>query len=302
MDIAPGLSILIPVYNRDVTGLVRALLAQAPAWDGPVEIICLDDASEVAFAALNRGLASLAAVRYEELPENVGRAIIRNRLAAAAHHPWLLLLDNDSVLPDADFLSRYAHNRDRAPVLVGGTIYPAAPPTDPALRLRWLYGRLREARPAALRQRNSHNQLTLNNMLIQADVFRRFGLDEQLTDYGHEDTKFGWLLRAAGVAVHHLDNPVLHDGLESASIFLQKTHDAVRNLARLYLTEGLGRETKLLRTALRLRRLGLSEAVRAAFRLRYQQVQLNLLSGKPNLRQLDALKLYWLLEELSVSV
>lgn len=293
-----GLSVLIPVFNHDVRPLVRALLAQAPDWQGPVEIRCLDDGSGAATRALNAELADLPGVVYHELDQNVGRSAIRNQLAAAARYTWLLLLDNDSCLPDARFLARYRAARALAPVLAGGTCYEAAPPPDTALHLRWLYGCQREARPAAVRQRAPHGQLTLNNLLVQASVFRQLGLDENLTRYGHEDTKFGWLLRCAGIRVQHLDNPVLHDGLEAAPVFLQKTHDAVRNLVQLYRTEGLGADTRLLQAALRLQRWGLSEAVRTTFSLRREQVQRNLLSARPSLRQLDALKLYWLLSEL----
>ncbi|MBB4601339.1 glycosyltransferase involved in cell wall biosynthesis [Hymenobacter luteus] len=293
-----GLSVLIPVYNHDVRPLVRALLAQTAGWPGPVEVRCLDDGSEEACRRQNREVACLPGVQYRELERNVGRAAIRNQLAAEARQPWLLLLDNDSLLPDARFLARYAAARTKAPVLSGGTAYEAVPPQEEALRLRWLYGRRREARSAAVRQRAPHGQLTLNNLLIRAEVFRQLGLDESLTRYGHEDTKFGWLLRRAGAPVVHLDNPVLHNGLDPAPIFLQKTHDAVRNLVQLYRAEGLGADTKLLQAALRLQRWGLSEAVRAAFSLRREQVRRNLLSSRPSLRQLDALKLYWLLTEL----
>jgi len=295
----PGLSILIPVFNRDVTPLVRALQAQVTDWDGPVEILCLDDGSREAERQPNRSLASLPGVCYKELPHNIGRAAIRNRLASAARYEWLLLLDNDSLLPDAHFLARYAAARNLAPVLVGGTTYEHTAPRTTDLHLRWLYGRRREARPAAVRQRAPHGQLTLNNMLIQTELFQRFGLDEQLTRYGHEDTKFGWLLRQAGIKVQHLDNPVLHDGLEPATMFLQKSHEAVRNLALLYRAEGLGTDTRLIKAALQLRRLGLSEAARVAFRMRHRQVRRNLLSLRPSLRQLDALKLYWMLTELA---
>ncbi|MBT9394500.1 glycosyltransferase [Hymenobacter sp. NST-14] len=293
-----GLSILIPVFNYDVRPLVRGLRAQVADWPGPVEVHCLDDGSADAFRQLNRELAHLPGVHYRELDCNVGRSAIRNQLATAARYTWLLLLDNDSRLPDAQFLARYAAARHRGAVLSGGTAYEAAPPPEAALRLRWLYGRHREARPAAVRQRAPHGQLTLNNLLIERKVFCQLGLDENLTRYGHEDTKFGWLLRRAAIDVHHLDNPVLHDGLEPAPIFLQKTHDAVRNLVQLYRAEGLGADTRLLRAALRLQRWGLSHAVRAAFGLGREQVRRNLLSGRPSLRQLDALKLYWLLTEL----
>ncbi|WP_375433682.1 glycosyltransferase [uncultured Hymenobacter sp.] len=295
----PGLSVLIPVFNRDVTPLVYALQAQAKDWDGPVEILCLDDGSREVERLPNHQLTKLVGVSYEELPRNIGRAAIRNRLASAARHEWLLLLDNDSLLPDSQFLARYAAARTQAPVLVGGTTYEHNAPPTSELTLRWLYGRLREARPAAVRQRAPHGQLTLNNMLVETNLFRQFGLDEQLTRYGHEDTKFGWLLRQAGIQVQHLDNPVLHDGLEPATMFLQKSHEAVRNLALLYRAEGLGSDTKLLKAALQLHRWGLSEAVRAAFKLRQTQVRRNLLSVHPSLRQLDALKLYWMLTELA---
>ncbi|UOQ70348.1 glycosyltransferase family 2 protein [Hymenobacter cellulosilyticus] len=118
-----GLSVLIPVYNRNVTTLVCTLLEQLPDWGGPVEIVCLDDASAPEFQELNRLLAVWPAVRYQELPRNVGRSAIRNQLAAAARFPWLLLLDNDSLLPDDQFVARYAQARALAPVLIG------APPT-----------------------------------------------------------------------------------------------------------------------------------------------------------------------------
>ncbi|UOG76725.1 glycosyltransferase [Hymenobacter tibetensis] len=295
-----GLSILIPVFNRNVTALVQALLAQVPDWGGPVEILLFDDASAKEFRQLNRPLGKLAGVRYQQLPRNVGRAAIRNQLAAAAQHPWLLLLDNNISLPDASFLARYsdAASQDQGLVLVGGTIYTPAPPADPACLLRWHYGNHREARPAPVRQQKAYAQFTLKNVLVWADIFRKIGLDESLTRYGHEDTKFGWQLREAGIPIHHLPNPVLHDGLEPAAEFLEKTHEAVRNLALLYRAEGLGSDTKLLKAALQLHRWGLGEAVRVAFQLRQDQVRRNLLSVTPSLRQLDALKLYWMLTEL----
>ncbi|MBG8554839.1 glycosyltransferase family 2 protein [Hymenobacter guriensis] len=292
----PGLSVLLPIYNRDVTRLVAALVRQAPDWPGPVEILCYDDGSGEATRQTNRVVQTWPGVLYHELPHNVGRSAIRNRLAAAARHAWLLLLDNDSLLPDAQFLARYVAARATAPVLVGGTTYEPAEPSDPALRLRWLYGLQREARSASVRQRNAYSQLTINNILIRADLFRSIGLDEHLTRYGHEDTKLGWALRARQVPVLHLNNPVLHDGLEPAPEFLRKSRQAVLNLAQLFRSEGLGTDTKLLRSALRLRRLGLDQAYCQGFALVQRRVRRQVLLARPgSLRQFDALKLYWLL-------
>lgn len=294
-----GLSVLIPVYQREVGKLVRTLLTQAVAWPGPVEIFLFDDGSAEEFRRLNRPLAALPGVHYHELPQNVGRAAIRNQLAAAAQYEWLLLLDNDSLLPDEQFLARYAAARDGADVLIGGTGYEAAPPADPALRLRWYYGQAREARPAAQRQAAPYAQLTINNALIRAAVFRQFPLDERLSGYGHEDTKFGEDLAAVGISVLHLDNPVIHDGLEPAAVFLAKSEQAVGNLARVYRENGLGTDSRLLQTTLRLRRLGAAPLARLVLGAAAPALRRQLLSTHPSLRAFDLLKLHWLLRELA---
>lgn len=294
----PGLSILIPIFNYDATALVAELRQQVPAWPGPVEIWLLDDGSKPEVRARHRPLGALPGVQYEELPANVGRAAIRNALAARAAHGWLLLLDNDSRLPDAQFLARYAAALDPAcPVLIGGTTYHDAPPADPALRLRWLYGRAREQRPAAVRQLDPGGQLAINNALLSKAVLQRFPLDERLSGYGHEDTSLGLELTRAGLAVRHLDNPVLHEGLEPAAVFLEKSRQAVRNLAQVLRTDNLGANTRLAQAAARLRQLGLAAPARAALAALAPVLRRNLLSTRPDLRALDALKLGWLLDE-----
>ncbi|WP_303311149.1 glycosyltransferase family 2 protein [Hymenobacter sp. BT730] len=294
----PGLSVLLPIYNRDVTQLVQALVQQAASWPGPVEILCLDDGSEESTRRLNRVVATWPKVHYLELPHNIGRSAIRNRLAAAARYPWLLLLDNNISPPDKQFLARYATAISEAAVIVGGTVYTERAPANPELRLRWLYGQRREASPAAQRQQQPRAPFILKNVLMQAEVFRQFRLDETLTHYGHEDSKLGWQLREAGITIHHIDNPALHDGLEPASAFLYKTQQAVCNLVYLYYSNGWGRDTGLLRAALMLRRMGLGQVYRAGFLLMSKRIQRALLSAAPKLWHLDALKLYWALQEL----
>jgi len=296
-----GLSVLIPVFNREVNVLVASLLAQTRDWPGAVEIVLLDDKSAPEFQAQNRPLAAQPGVRYEELPANVGRAAIRNQLAARARHEWLLLLDNDSLLPDQQFLARYAQAvgaQPAAALFIGGTTYEATPPADPALYLRWHYGRAREMRPAAARQRDPGGQLTINNALLPSDLLRRFPLDERLSGYGHEDTRFGLELARAGVLVQHLDNPVLHDGLEPAAVFLAKSQQAVRNLAQVLRTDGLGADTRLVRAAQRLRRAGLAGLAGATLSQLEPTLRRRLLATRPSLRALDLLKLRWLLQEL----
>ncbi|MBC6609338.1 glycosyltransferase [Hymenobacter sp. BT507] len=294
-----GLSILIPVYNRVVTLLVQQLHQQLPHWNGPVEICLLDDASQAKIQAENRLLAQLPNVRYAELPRNVGRAAIRNQLAAAARHEWLLMLDNDSLLPDAQFVARYAAAQALAPVVVGGIMYAGGLPAEPALRLRWHYAQQREALPAARRRSLPPSQLMLNNLLIRADIFQRFGFDEALIRYGHEDSKLGWQLAQAGVPIHHLDNPVIHDGLDPAPVFLRKSRAAVHNLVLLYHKDGVGADSRLVRTALRLQQVGLRRLAVGLLLHLQPHLRANLCSATPRMLYFDLLKLYWILREFA---
>lgn len=290
-----GLSILIPIFNRDVAELVHALVAQAPAWPGPIEIRLLDDGSTEHCRVSNRPLAALPGVAYQELAHNVGRAAVRNQLVASAKQEWVLLLDNTSQVPDSHYLARYAAALGPAPVVAGGVRYAAQAPTEPALRLRWLYGCQREARTLAQRQAAPYDQLMVNNLLLKKTVIQSFPLDESLRDYGHEDTKLGWQLAAAGMPIQHLDNPIIHAGLETAAAFLVKSEQAVYNFARLLREGDFGKNSRLAQTARRLQGVRLTAVAQAALTLSEPLLRYNLLSNSPSVKALDALKLLWLL-------
>lgn len=292
-----GLSILIPIFNRDVSELVHALLAQASNWLGPLEIRLLDDGSVAECRVANRALATLPRVVYQELAVNVGRAAIRNQLVANATQEWVLLLDNTGQVPDSQYLARYAATRRRAPVVAGGVRYTDQAPPEPALRLRWLYGRQREARALAQRQAAPHAQLLVNNLLLKREILQQFPLDESLHGYGHEDTKLGWQLAKAGVPIYHLDNPIVHAGLETAAGFLEKSEQAVANFARLLREDNALANSRLAQMAQRLRRVRLAVGAQAALQLSEPLLRRNLLGPSPSLRSLDALKLLWLLRE-----
>ncbi len=301
-----AVSILLPVYNWPVGALVAALHHQAAAEaDFAFEILVFDDASPDGQlrAANAAALAAWPAVRYVELPTNLGRAAIRNELARAARYPWLVFLDADSALPDDAFIGRYRRAVAAAPeaaVWVGGTTYAPAPPPDPSQRLRWVYGCQREQRPAAVRQRAPYEAFTLNNLLIRAALFTRFGLNEDLgRTYGHEDTAFGGRLAAEGIATEHLDNPVLHLGLDAAAVFRRKTAEAVTNLVHLAQAGQPGaRASRLWRLAHQLQRAGLSGAARRLLGALEAPLVRNLDSATPSIRAFDAWRLLLTLRAL----
>lgn len=291
------LSILIPIYNFDVRALVNELSRQSAGLPLPAEILCFDDGSEERWKALNREVSRLPSVRYRELPANLGRSRIRNALADAARGSYLLFLDCDSEVPDGAYLERYARELDGRSLLYGGRAYREEPPADPQLFLHWLYGSRREQMPPSRRCEQPYHHFMTNNFLIPAAVFQEIRFDERLRHYGHEDTLFGMQLRNRGVPIRHLDNPLLHIGLEPAAVFLEKTRAGVRNLAFLYHSEA-GIETRLSLFYEKLKRAGALRPARAFLSLLRPLLLRNLLSPGPRLFFFDLYKLSLFLEEV----
>jgi glycosyltransferase involved in cell wall biosynthesis len=218
------LSILIPVYSNDVTSLVGALVEQTRLLNFTVEIICIDDQSNETWKKRNAPIRDFKEVTYTELLSNIGRSKIRNLLASKAQYPMLLFLDSDSKIIAGDFLSQYTESYTGKDVMVGGRIYPSESP-EVLYNLHWKYGSLIEQKATS--------DFQSNNFLIPASLFRRYPFDESLTRYGHEDTLFGYQLRQAGIQIRHIDNPVLHNKLESNPVFLQNQVDAIKNLIKV---------------------------------------------------------------------
>ena len=89
------LSILIPIYNYDVTQLVTQLHQQATATHQPFEIITIEDGS-VKHIAENDLLRDLPNVTHIVREKNIGRSAIRNQLADMAQYDYLLFIDCDA--------------------------------------------------------------------------------------------------------------------------------------------------------------------------------------------------------------
>jgi GT2 family glycosyltransferase len=227
------LSILIPVYNFNVVPLVGEIRQQSLNTGIPYEIIVVDDRSDAPFAEQNRVIREWHDIRYEELPVNIGRSKIRNKMAGMAAFPWLLFLDCDSQIVQRDYISAYLKNCTGQGVVCGGRTYRNTRPENPDQYLRWKYGRKREQKPAVVRNLRPWNSFMTNNFLISADIFEQVSFDENIKKYGHEDTFFGIELRRKGIPVLHIDNPLIHIGLESNKVFLDKTLEGVENLSLL---------------------------------------------------------------------
>ncbi len=231
-----ALSVLVPVYEFDIRPLARRLAEQrlpVPERGRQVEFLFYDDGSSAAFRQMNEEVQSLRGFRYKELGQNLGRSGIRNLLAREARGRLLLFLDCDAMPPDEDFLLRYLQAADERSVLCGGTAYPARPPEDPKLYLRWHYGRKREQKTAAQRRKNPRLHFHSFHFMAPRNLMLRLPFDESLKQYGHEDTFFAFRLEEEGIPIRHFDNPALHLGLEPAARFLEKTEQGIRNLLQL---------------------------------------------------------------------
>ena len=303
------LSVVIPVYNRDSRNLLSNLYLQAEATGIPFELIAADDCSAPEYRVLYSGFNPGPNYQFVPLTENLGRARIRNFLAETARGKYLLFLDCDTALPDKRFIARYLQLLQPASIppvnaatplppdaVYGGWMYEAQPP-EPDKRLRWAYGRLREELPAAERSRRPFDKLMINNFLIRRSLMLEHPLDPSFRTYGHEDTLFGYELRDAGVSLLHINNPVLHIGLEGNAAFLLKTRQAVANFYKITSEQAGGRESALYKSFAVLRALHLLVPFSFMFRLLIRALERNLQGPSPRIWLMDFYKLGFMAAE-----
>ena len=282
------LSIILPVYEVDASALVGELLDVARRENVDCELLVGDDASPTVVGWLD-DIAYRQEVRVFRAEHNLGRAANRNRLADAAKGDWLLTVDCDArVLPEFS-LTAYLRAARQASVVCGGVRTPASwPEPGHSLRLRYELAADRQ-RSAACRRQHPYDKLTLFNALIRRDIFQSIRLDNSLREYGYEDALFGIDLQRRNVAIAHIDNPLLHTGIDTNSEFLAKTEASLHNLRRL--SRQMAAHSRLLVSAQRIERWHLATPARLLFRTTAPLLRRNLLGANPSLTLFDLYKL-----------
>ena len=286
------LSILIPIYNFNVTTFVKGILSLAENEEVAFEIILIDDASEMKFRNINSKLEELNNVKYYQLEENVGRAKIRNLLAKKAIYKYLLFTDCDSEIPNKSYLSRYIENLKNKVVICGGRSYSNKSPFCKKELFRWKYGKKRESITAHIRDKNQHRSFMTNNYAIPKSIHEQIKFDETINQYGHEDTLFGIHLKRMKIPILHIDNPLIHIGLEFPEEFIKKTNAGIQNLIRISRKNNFNEiknDIKLLKISKKLRVL--SPLIIFFFMLSKQIILSNLKSKHPSLLLFDIYKL-----------
>jgi hypothetical protein len=294
-----GLSILIPVYNYNVSSLVKTLAAQLIKTGKEGEIILLDDGSSKAIITSNQPLQDIPFVSFHQNEKNEGRMVARQKLSGLARYNYLLFLDCDSEIIKEDFVAIYFDLMEKNLSLASGRrIYPDEPPKDCDLQLHWKYGTKRENRNRN-KKGNDNPGFMSNNFLIKRELFSQLNDSVQLTGYGHEDSWWGIQFEQSGIECIYADNPVLHSSLEKADVFLSKSENALANLLVLEKSTDkklLSRHVKIYRWYKRFNSAGLSNLFLFFEKPFHNYFRRNLLSCKPNLLFFDCYRLAILLK------
>ena len=289
------LSVLIPVKDWNPCALVESLAAQLIQSKQSFEIIVSDDSVESESLPLSQSIGQLPGVRYFCRQQPLGRSANRNFLADQAIYPFLLFIDGDAGIADQKFIRNYFDHLSPGTVLCGGTLYHPDPPDNPDYLLRWKYGRSREQIDAANRQMNPWKSFSTFNFLIPAEVFLTIRFNETISGYGHEDTFFGIQLNQSDVKIIHLNNGLIHLGLESSINYLEKVRQSVLNLIQLQqrnlLPPKYWRDINLLRTLNLLKKLRITWLISAWFNYRRKSMEKRLCGTHPSLLLLDLYKL-----------
>tara|TARA_B100001250_G_C19778382_1_gene780687 strand:+ start:67 stop:966 length:900 start_codon:yes stop_codon:yes gene_type:complete len=267
------LSILIPCYNFNVINLVRDILQQAKLINIKFEIICIEDGSTKKFS--NAELKKMENVIYEENKENVGRSKIRNILSKKAKFKWLLFIDCDSKINNQNFLLNYTQRMSELnTIFYGDTEYSKKHKNHKNI-LHWLYGKKIESK-------RKKNQFCSHHFLIEKKVFNHVSFDENIDEYGHEDTIFAIELKLKKYKVIYINNTLLHIGLDDNDKFIKKTKESINNLIILNKKYNLN-NLRIIKTYNILSYLFLNELIVILFESWENKILQNLRSAKPKL-------------------
>ena len=231
----PVISVLVPFYDTDPVGLVHSLLSRAEALGGGVELIVADDGSSdsrhsravTPILQASSAPAALITAAY-----NLGRAKIRNVLAAAGRGEYVLFIDSDLRPGAPDFLERYLQICKAASpdVVYGGfEMVPDGTNPDP---LDAYYARHSDCVPAEQRRADPAKHTFTNNLLVRRAVMLGTPFDERFTGWGWEDVE--WALRVSEHrTIEHIDNPVLNPATSSAAALVAKFGGSAGNFQLL---------------------------------------------------------------------
>lgn len=286
------ISILIPTYNYDVFPLVENLFNQCEKEGVEYEILVLDDCSNnTAIIEKNSEIRKFRNVALLRNQTNLGRTHTRKLLAKKAKYNWLLLLDADVIPAQENFISEYTKALDgKYNVVLGGYSYTEFN-NDSSTSLRWKYGTEREQAPSSERNKKPFAYVFSGNILIDKTTFLENNFNENDNIYGM-DIYFSYNLFRNNSSILHIDNPIIHLGLEKNEIFFDKALESVKS-RKTFLADksNIKNINPLLKHYNHLRNLRLTKVVAALFRISEPYLKKRILSKNPNLFLFDLYRL-----------
>ena len=287
------ISICTPVYNVVVVDLVKELIAQSVREKIEIEILVFDDGSNLHIKKKNRPIERFANVNYTESVTNIGSAAIRNKMGKAAKYDHLLYIDSDSDIGD-QYLKNYAAILNQHLISCGGRIHPDKLPSN-EYSLRWKVGKIREDFNAHHRSKVPNKSFMSNNFLVKRSFFEEITFDEEIKKSGHEDTMMGIRMEEKDIIIHHIDNPVIHIGLETNDEFLIKTRQRLDTLAFIHNRDPntvlMRKRITLLKYFNTVKRLRLIQLIGIIFDFTQKCMERNLTSLKPSMVLYDCYKI-----------
>lgn len=138
-----------------------------------------------------------------------------------------------------------------------------------------------------------------NNFLVKKQLFDLFRFDEAIKRSGHEDTMMGIELESKSILIKHIDNNVIHTGLENNSEFILKSRQRIDTLLFLLqhkteYAELMYKRIKLLKFFSISKRMGLLRLLAHTYQGFKHAIEKNLNSISPNLYLYDLYKLGYL--------
>lgn len=302
------LSILIPTYNYACAHLVCELQKQCEEVQASLqgfeyEIIVADDGStDYEAVEKNAVIEYLPNCIYEIREENVGRARIRNWLVQKARYDWVLIVDCDAEVISDDFILRYweaAQERQhgKQTIIVGGLKTSSTCAGGCELRHRYELA-AEKIRNVEARRANPAQFFSTFNFLCPRSILLEVPFDERCTEYGYEDALFGIEAERKGCVIEHIDNPLLHLGINTNASFLANSEAALRTLKHLGppMTEKARVACAASRfTRSRLRRATLLPLLLIIYKKSHPLLRRNLLSSNPSLKLFAFYKLGYFL-------
>lgn len=275
------LSVLIPVYNWDVSKLVGELHRQCVEQQIYFEILVVDDCSTDVVKKQANEQINLPNFRHISLEKNVGNAEARNILARTAKYNWLLFLDADMIPVRGNFVSLYLAQiqQDDFDIMSGGILYEKE--VAPKFRLKWLHGSQTEEQ---IEKKDPYLEIRGNNFLVRKEIFLQNPFGGLPESYGYVDTHFGLKLKDSQARVKIIDNPCYHLGLETNETFVKKYRKSVRNALWLYHNHPeMADNLRLIQSYKKVRKVGMKKPIGVFFNLFEPLLLRNLYSKNPSL-------------------